>query len=240
MTFLDEQRLDAIDPATFQNTKPYPWINPAGLLTDAGYRQLVATLPDLSQFTPMFGVQRSHGQQPHDRYALEYRDDLDISPAWHAFVAELRGERYGRWLETLFGRGRFQLNFHWHYTPRGCSVSPHCDATRKLGSHIFYFNTPDDWQPDWGGETLILDDGGRFAPRSAPPFEAFDSAVAGQSLGNVSLLFKRQGNSWHGVRELRCPEGHYRKVFIVVINDRLRALVRRSVARLKGEPLRDY
>jgi hypothetical protein len=110
MTFLDEQRLDAIDPATFQHTKPYPWINPAGLLTDAGYRQLVETLPDISQFTPMFGVQRSHGQQAHDRYALEYRDDLDISPAWHAFVAELRGDRYGRGLETLFGRGRFQLN----------------------------------------------------------------------------------------------------------------------------------
>ena len=188
----------------------------------------------------MFGVERSHGQQAHDRYALEYRDDLDISPAWHAFVAELRGARYRQFLETLFGRGRFQLNFHWHYTPRGCSVSPHCDATRKLGSHIFYLNTPDDWRPEWGGETLILDDHGRLRPHSAPPFEAFDTAIAGQNLGNVSLLFKRQGNSWHGVRELRCPEGHYRKVFIVVINDRLRAWVRRGVAHLKGEPVRDY
>jgi hypothetical protein len=36
--------------------------------------------------------------------------------------------------------------------------------------------------------------------------------------GNRSLLFARQGNSWHGVREIRCPEDRMRKVFIVVID----------------------
>jgi hypothetical protein len=57
-------------------------------------------------------------------------------------------------------------------------VSPHCDSPKKLGSHIFYLNTKEDWDPSWGGETLILDDGGRlptlragfdrFRRRSAP------------------------------------------------------------------------
>jgi len=33
----------------------------------------------------------------------------------------------------------------------GCAVSPHCDAVRKLATHIFYFNTEADWDPGWGG-----------------------------------------------------------------------------------------
>ena len=111
---------------------------------------------------------------------------------------------------------------------------------RKLGSHIFYFNTAEDWDPAWGGETLILDDGGRFNQKSAPDFEEFERIIASENLGNHSLLFHRQGNSWHGVREIRCPEGRYRKIFIVVINDRLRVMVRRARAYLKGKEFRDY
>jgi hypothetical protein len=97
-------------------------------------------------------------------------------------------------------------------------VSPHCDARHKIGSHIFYFNTEEDWDPSWGGETLILDDGGRFDRRSAPRFDEFDRVITAPALGNCSLLFARRANSWHGVREIRCPEGAYRKVFIVVLN----------------------
>jgi hypothetical protein len=62
-----------------------------------------------------------------------------------------------------------------------------------------------------------LDDGGRFSRRSAPAFEDFDSAQAAPSLGNHSLLFVRNGNSWHGVHPIHCPPGLLRKIFIVVI-----------------------
>ncbi len=88
-----------------------------------------------------FGVKRAHGQQSHDRYTLEYRKDLPLSPHWKQFLAELQGEPYSNFLKRLFGVKSLELNFHWHYTPNGCSVSPHCDAKHKLGSHIFYFNT---------------------------------------------------------------------------------------------------
>ena len=112
-------------------------------------------------------------------------------------------------------------------------MSPHCDSERKLGSHIFYFNTAQDWNPGWGGETLILDDGGRFKRESAPHFDDFARVIPSQALGNSSLLFARKGHSWHGVREIHCPEGYLRKVFIVVINrytpvDRLRRLFGKS------------
>ena len=239
-TYLDYERLAAMDAREFQAGEPYPWANPEGLLTPEGYRQLIATLPDYSTFEECFGVARAHGQRSHDRYALEYDEALDVAPPWHEFVRELRGPVYHRFLKRMFGRGRLTLRFHWHYTPRGCSVSPHCDARHKLGSHIFALNTPDDWDPAWGGQTVILDDGGRFSRRSAPGFDDFDSAVAAENTGNRSVLFARRGNSWHGVQELRCPEGMFRKVFIVVIEDWLSDTVRQVVDRFRGEVVRDY
>jgi hypothetical protein len=238
MQYLDFQRLEAIDPAAYQAREPYPWANPEGALTEAGFEKLRETLPDLALFERRFGVPRTAGQQPHDRFTLEYTDATPVAGPWREFVEELKGERYRRILCRLFGRRQLALNFHWHYTPNGCSVSPHCDSTRKLGSHIFYFNTADDWDPAWGGETVVLDDGGRLAARSAPRFEDFDRALPSETLGNRSLLFTRRGNSWHGVREIRCPEGALRKVFIVVVNsdsplDRIRA-------RLSGKDFERY
>jgi hypothetical protein len=240
VNYLDLERLERFDAREFRATLPYPWANPAGMLTDEGYAVLRRNLPDPSLFTGAFGIRRAHGQQPHDRLTLEYRSDLPLAPPWHAFVAELLGPEYHRFIERTFERRRFRLNFHWHYTPNGCSVSPHCDARRKLGSHIFYFNTVEDWDPAWGGETLILDDHGRFRRASAPQFEDFDTAMPSNALGNRSLLFARAGNSWHGVQEIRCPPGRYRKVFIVVINDWLATVVRRTVGTLTGKRAEAY
>jgi len=216
--FLDSAKLAEMDGDQFRATRPYPWANPAGLLTQAGFDTLIEQLPDVSQFKPVFGRSRKHGQQAHDRYALEWQDELPVGDAWKAFVEELRGAEYTEFLTRMIGHDRFSLKFHFHYTPNGCSVSPHCDAVWKLGSHIFYLNTARDWKPEWGGETQVLDDHGRFSASSAPAFEDFDEAMSSESLGNRSLLFIRQGNSWHGVKPIDCPEGYLRKVFIVVIN----------------------
>ena len=237
MTFLDVNQLQAIDPVSFRAQTPYPWVNPAGLLTDAGYDHLRETLPDVSLFKSHFGETRVSGQQNHDRFSLPYRDDLPVAAPWKAFVAELRDKDYQTFLRRLIGVRSFELSFVWHYTPQGCSVSPHCDSRRKLGSHIFYFNTEQDWDPAWGGETLILDDGGRFEHRSAPQFEEFEHIAATEALGNRSLLFARKERSWHGVRKLTCPQEHLRKIFIVVIN-RYSPLDR--VRRFFGEPPRGY
>lgn len=237
MAYLDVAQLRAIDPASFRAQTPYPWVNPAGLLTEAGYDLLRETLPDVSLFTPHFGGTRVHGQQYHDRFSLPYRDDLSVAASWKAFVAELRGKDYQELLRQLLGTRSFELSFVWHYAPQSCSISPHCDSKRKLGSHIFYFNTEQDWDPAWGGETLILDDGGRFTYQSAPHFEEFERITAAKALGNHSLLFARRTHSWHGVRPLTCPPGHLRKVFIVVIN---RYTLVDRVRRFFGEPPRGY
>lgn len=219
MHYLDFEKLDAIDADAFAEIKPYPFINPAGLLTDEGYSRLLENRLDVSALTPSFGRKRSHGQYSHDRYVLEYRPGLDVVPKpWNDFIAELRGPQYTRFIQRMYRCRTFLLNMHWHYTPNGCAVSPHCDAIHKMGSHIFYLNTPEDWDPSWGGPTLMLEDHGRFRVDSSPAFEDFDRVVASECIGNYSTLFARRKRSWHGVRELSCPEDRLRKVFIVVIN----------------------
>jgi hypothetical protein len=219
MRYLDFNRLDALDAHAFQHQKPYPWVNPESLLSDEGFHALLEALPDLSLFDRNFNVQRKFGQTSHDRFNLEYRDGLLLPDAWQGFINELRGDRYRDFITRLFGRGRFRLRFHWHLAPSGASVSPHCDSKRKLGSHIFYLHTSDDWEEAWGGATLVLDDNGRFSSRSNPAFEDFDSSITASCLDNRSFIFNRKGNSWHGVEEIRCPEDQMRKVFIVVIDD---------------------
>lgn len=228
MQYLALDKLDAVDADTFSITKPYPFVNPAGLLTDKGYSRLVENQPDVSALTPSFGRKRSHGQYSHDRYVLEYQPNLKAVPAvWNEFIAELHGPHYTRFIKRLYGCNSFRLNMHWHYTPNGCVVSPHCDALHKIGSHIFYLNTPEDWDSSWGGATLMLDDNGRFDVNSAPAFEDFDRIVAGECIGNYSTLFARRRRSWHGVRKLNCPDDKLRKVFIVVINQPILYAARR-------------
>ena len=168
MSYIDFHRLEQIDAQAYRNATPYPWTMINELLSAAGYRRLLATLPEVDLFASSFGKRRKNTQQAHDRFVLEYHDQLAIAPEWHEFIAELGGARYKEHLCRLLGERSIVLNFHWHYTPRGCSVSPHADSVRKAGSHIFYFNTHDDWDPQWGGQTLVLDDGGAIPYRSSP------------------------------------------------------------------------
>ncbi len=237
MTYLDFQRISAINPRQFQQEKPYPWINPSGFLTTEGHEELLATLPDVSLFQRRFGVTRAHGQPSHDRFTLEYQNDLPLAPAWKAFITEIYGNEYQNFLHRLFKINSLELTLHWHYTPNGCSVSPHCDAKHKLGSHIFYLNTEQDWKEHWGGETVILDDEGKFSRKSAPTFEDFTEATTSKAIGNYSLLFARKGNSWHGVREIQCPTNYMRKVFIVVIN---RFTMFDRIQRVFGKSTKEY
>ncbi len=97
-------------------------------------------------------------------------------------------------------------------------MTPHCDARRKLATHIFYFNTETDWQADWGGNILILDDERRFKPHSGHSFDEFKIAANIDPRGNSSLLFQRTDHSWHGVRPLQPPPNVLRKLFIVTVN----------------------
>jgi len=51
LQYLDSEGLESLDAAAFRARSPYPWANPAGLVTEAGFRELRKNLPDLSLFT---------------------------------------------------------------------------------------------------------------------------------------------------------------------------------------------
>lgn len=221
MTYLNLNRLAPIDKNKFKQQEPFPWMNIQGLVDGESFRALCRNLPDISMFTQEFGRKRGYNQDSHNRWALQYRENLDIPDVWRQFIFELQGPVYGEFIRRMFDLNdneRFVLTMHWHYAARGCGVSPHVDASRKLGSHIFYLHQSDSWSADWGGQTLVLDDDGRYPPHSNPSFDDLREAAASKILDNHSFIFERTNNSWHGVRPLVCPENELRKVFIVVIN----------------------
>ena len=219
MKYIDIDTLNSIDPQAFRATYPFPWLNPEGFLTAAGFKELTENMPDIALFESRFGYTRKNNQTGHSRYSLEYEPGLAIAPCWEAFIAELMSPQYRQLISNLMATKHFRLRMHWHYTPSGCDVSPHCDSKIKLGSQIFYMNTRDSWDPAWGGQTVILDDKGRFATNSNPGFEDFDQEWVAQTMDNRSIIFGRKGNSWHGVRAINAPEDALRKVFILVYED---------------------
>ncbi len=217
-SYIDFERLESIDPIEFRSVKPYPFHNTKGLLTQSGFQSLLDNMPDIEIFEHKFGAERRAGQKPHDRYSLEYTPETPVPTPWKDFIGELCSDRYRNKIAELLDAKSIEFRFHWHYTPNGCSVSPHTDARREHGSHLFYFNSEDDWDPSWGGDTLVLDDGGRLDYNSAPPLEAFDGEIACESLGNYSSIMLRNDHAWHAVREINCPEDKMRRIFIVVVN----------------------
>ena len=218
MQYLNLERLERLNEKEFQSRHPFPWINPQGVLTDSGHQRLIERLPDVSMFKRSFGYKRKHGQSAHDRFVLEYSDGLSVNSAWQDFIAELRGPEYHDFICRMLDVRHFDMNFHWHYAISGCSVSPHLDSARKYGSQVFYLNTAEDWDPGWGGQTVVLSDRKSAGRAPNPEFEDMESVASSQSIGNYSLLFSRGPHSWHGVRALNCPPGNTRRVFIAVIN----------------------
>lgn len=219
MEYLNRAYLEAVSAGSFQKRQPYPWINLEDTLTPEGFNLLRETLPHVSQFKRHENEKRGYGQGPHNRYILHYLPGMPLPGPWQEFVAELHGSEYQAFLHRMLGCDKqFILTLEWYYAWEGCSVSPHCDAARKLATHIFYFNTEADWKPEWGGQILILDDGRRWKTHSAPNFDELGTAASLNPWGNNSLLFQRTPHSWHGVRPLGCPPDTLRKLFIVTVN----------------------
>ena len=222
MQYLNRGVIDQVSAEAFHHQQPYPWVNLQNALTPEGFELLRANLPDISQFRRMVGVKRGHGQGYHDRAILHYQPDITLAQPWKDFIAELQGQYYESFLRRMLGvpAGRqLILSMEWYYAWQGCGVSPHCDARRKLATHIFYFNTEQDWDSSWGGRILILDDDRRLKAHSGPSFDELKVAQSLDPRGNASLLFQRTEHSWHGVRPLESPSPDVlRKLFIITTN----------------------
>ena len=218
MNYLNREILEGVSAESFQKAQPYPYAHIDRSLTPEGYERLLEALPGVERFDKHEGMTRGHGQMPHNRYMLHYKAGLELPEPWQEFLAELRGDYYQQFLRRILGPRAYIPTFSWHYAWKGCSVSPHCDAARKRGTHIFHFNDEKEWDPTWGGQTLILASDKPLSTHSAPTFEELKVAAAHGPAGNGSLLFQRTPHSWHGMKPLHCPPGHLRQIFSVTLN----------------------
>lgn len=216
---LDFDKLNRNLEREFSSRYPYPWINLENPIFDHAYKELYESLPSIELFKKTFGMERKYGQKSHDRFELFYEENLPLSDIWHKFISELKSKEYLDFVCDLFkiNEKKINLRFQWQYSTKGCSVSPHCDGLQKVGSQIFYFNDVN-WQENWGGQTLVLDDNGKYDFKSAPEFKDFEIIGTSSNIGNRSFIFARKNNGWHGVKPLNCPEGEIRKIFTTVID----------------------
>ena len=177
-------------------------------------------MPDLSLFEVQARRKAAHDAGPGKYYVLHYRTRVTLAQPWQNFISEVQGGGYDYFIERMLGRrawNRITLRIEWRYIGRGGREPPHCDFPNKVAEHIFSFNTEADWEANWGGEVLLLDDTGQFNAHAAPAFE--DLKITGRfgPRGNGSLLLMPTEHSWHGMQPLQCPPGKLLKTFIVTV-----------------------
>lgn len=234
----DQGYMDAFDRREFAANQPYPWANFKALLKPEAFTALYDEFPSLDFFEKHEGMARKYEQKPHDRYYLAYEEKIDayrkldsdqevaqgkgivrhsqLSPTWQTFISEITSDSgYRRFMGELLGTQDFTTRFAWHVATAGHSVSPHSDARNKVGTHIFYFNTTEDWQADWGGATLVLDE--KNFEGMNPDVSDFGKVTAVEVMNNRSFLFKNQAEGWHAVDTIKCPVGVHRRIFNVIV-----------------------
>ncbi len=244
MRYLNEQTIQAFSAGQFQHRKPFPWFAFDTFLRPDAFQLLHTHFPALSLFETHRGIERANRQRPHDRYYLAfersiYRDDMqparpaaaltatdtagrdgvvdlpDLPLPWQEFIEELRTSAvYLDFIDRMLESGPLTVRFAWHMGFSGSEVSPHRDSEKKAGTHIFYFNTSEDWEREWGGAILVL--GNKRVKRKNPDVADFGDVEAVDIRNNRSFLFKNTSDAWHGVEPLQSPGGQFRRLFNVI------------------------
>lgn len=226
--FINYEVLKNFPIPEFKARQPFPWANVPSFLTADGFRKLHSEFPSLDLFEKHDGIERLYGQRSHNRYYLAYESSIyhpdetsgvlkseQLPPAWSQFLEEMETNKaYQSFMKELFDVNSYRVRYAWHAGFSGSEVSPHLDAAEKIGTHILYFNTSADWDPAWGGTTLVL--GGKQTPAMNPDFDDFASITEAEMLGNQSFVFKNTPEAWHGATALKCPPGKYRRLFNVI------------------------
>jgi hypothetical protein len=232
----NQRLMSRFKKSDFTQRQPFPWYNFRSFLKENAFQQLYREFPALDFFETHEGLYRKYGQRSHDRYYLAYEETIyqyikrehadDLPPKgvihhhqlpkpWQDFMSALEGDpQYRQFICDLLGTDSFKARYAWHVATAGRSVSPHLDTSEKIGTHIFYFNTRDDWKREWGGSTLVLSD--KNYKGMNPEISDFGKVEAVEVLNNRSFLFKNQPEAWHAVDTINCPPNSYRRIFNVI------------------------
>ena len=197
--FLDDAVLGALPADEFVARSPFPWHSFNGALRPEAFDALLADFPPIEMFVWREGLRGQYYTRPHDRWFLEYSakgssthgytPKAGLPVVWQRFIDEIEtSESYRKNIVEWLGRDDYEVRMTWHLGVNGSEVSPHRDTDEKYGTQIFYFNTPDDWDPAWGGEIKLLVDKPKAVKN--PYFGDFGSETDVDTLGNRSFLFK--------------------------------------------------
>lgn len=229
-SIFNNSKLKSVDRNVFKNTSPSPRHSFNSLLSDEYFIQLTKTFPSLNLFEKHVGIPRAKGQRSHDRWYLALEKSKygnkelgmkgvvafeELSIYWKNFINEIKfSKSYNKIIKKLLGNVQYNVRFAWHVASVESDISPHVDSRKKAGTHIFYFNTKEDWKEAWGGHTLFL--GGPKHKNLNPEISDFKTVVEIPIIENKSVLFKNTPNAWHGVAPIQCEAGYYRKLFNVI------------------------
>lgn len=217
------QLSDPIHVQEFKEKKPFPSVVYHDLIPANAYNKLKNEFPDNSFFIEQHEKYRG-SQRPHDRFYLCLSEEAtlpgqilhqDLPVIWQKFIESFQSSSYQEYIHRLTGEIPSRIRFAWHRSHLNSEVSPHIDVIQKLGTQIFYFNDADDWNPEWGGNTLLLSK--CRVQKDNPDFHEFDSRLVIDMMKCQSLFFTRTGSSWHGVEKLNCPENYFRNTFNVIL-----------------------
>ena len=114
------------------------------------------------------------------------------------------------------------VGFEFSMLSGGAQLPPHTDAERKIFSLLLYF-ADEDWKPEYGGGLEFFHpknfiDQWNFENRKIP-FDSLEKIGTIPFTANRFLGFVKSGNSYHGLRPLKCPSGMYRKSLNINIVD---------------------
>ncbi len=257
--FINYDLIQSFDFSAFDSKAPYPWHDFNHFLTPEAFEELHATFPDISIFEKQVGYYRGK-QKPHDRYLLSYEDSVyhqagyqgrgvvhhqQLPKPWRQFIRELESRKYKNFIASVLKTSKFKFRYEWHLGFKGSQISPHVDVHWRIGNHMFYFNTREDWNPKWGGSTLVLGGNRKYSKEKSYDFSDFKSVILVKNEAHHSLLIKNTNRAWHGVKSLRCPDGKYRRMFMIIfvpqnfkadvwINNSLSLVLHRRQELLKG------
>ncbi len=220
--------LEDFDVGAFNRAAPFPFKSYTSMVEPAAFEELNNNFPAIDLFRYVVGTDRGT-QMPHTRHMIFldaplfgrkfnrrgwYTDAARLPPVWQSFVEEIRAsEAYRKFVCRLFGVKKFAIRFEWHLLARDTYICPHLDASWRIGDHLFYFHDKMEWRNEWGGNLELL-----APPPSAlknPGFEDFSQRVSVSPNGIQGVLIKNSPIAWHGVSNITCPEGMFRRVFLV-------------------------
>ncbi|MBS4167849.1 2OG-Fe(II) oxygenase [Parachlamydia sp. AcF125] len=227
MQLINESVIHSFPAETFLKRWPFPWHNFHQFLTAESFKQLCEEFPPLELFKYHENLARGKNQRSHNRYYLAYEKSKyeeekegvihadGLSPLWQQFLHEIETNlAYQNLMKQILGDQKYQRRYAWHMGISSNEVSPHCDNASKIATHIFYFNTSEEWDLSWGGALLVLGD--KLTTKQNPDFHDFMTSTPITYLNNYSFLFKNTPNAWHGVKALKSPSGKYRRLFNVI------------------------